>query len=391
VTVDRERGLIVQIKDAHFPGGALAATCPLGQLEMTRNGELQTFDRSAVAVLDDAAHGQPGILIRRATQDGAEISIFVRLAPELDAVDVSYRGERLPRTDSRLHAALRTTLGAALEQVELIHDHPYGVSSIEPQGEYWRKYPTGDWMTSPQEYEKVHNPFTALQFLDFSAGERGLLFLHDGSQAFWKEGSAVKQVLTMYDAWDEDYFVDSIDVNMRIVPHGRLTHALRWKLAQEFVRPPYTAVGRGDAGDLPATFAALWCDAEHVAVTACYRETPEAGAGLGDYAGADIAYPTIVRLVEWNGQEGTVRLAFPGEIAAAYRTNLMGERLETLEATPTEAPLASPIGWSAVTLPMRAFEIATLYVDLLQGRKVTRDLDSRRSVWATSHWITKEG
>ena len=314
----------MQIKDGHFPDGALAQACPLGRLEMTHSGKVETFRLAAVAVVDDQASGQPAILIRRATAEGAEISIFVRLAPELNAVDVSYRGEQLPRTDSRLHAALHTDLGTALPEYELIHDHPFGLSTIDPQGEYWRKYPTGDWMTSPQEYEKVHNPFTALQLLDFSAGDRGLLFVHDGSQALWREGATVKHVLTMYDAWDEDYYVDTINVNVRIVPHGPLTHARRWKIAQEFVRPPYVAVGAGEGGELPPAFAGLWCDAEHVAVTACYRETPDAGAGLEDYASAAIAYPYVVRLVEWNGQPGPVRIAFPGEIAAAYRTESLG-------------------------------------------------------------------
>ncbi len=304
VTVDRARGLIVQIQDAHFPEGALSPACPLGTLEMTCSDKVETFGQAAVAVVEDETSGQPALMIRRATAEGAEIAILVRLAAELDAVDVSYRGEHLPRTDSRLHAALHTDLGTALPEYQLIHDHPYGLSAIDPQGEYWRKYPTGDWMTSPQVYEKVHNPFTALQLLDFAGEERGLLFVHDGSQALWREGTVIKHVLTMYDAWDEDYYVDKIDINVRIVPHGRLTHAARWKIAQEFVRPPYVAVGEGAAGELPPAFAGLWCDAEHVAVTACYRETPEAGAGLDAYAGAAIEYPTVVRLVEWNGQVG---------------------------------------------------------------------------------------
>ena len=161
----------MQIQDAHFPDGALSQACPLGRLEMTRERE----GRDVFAWLPSPsstieASGQPALLIRRATDEGAEISIFVRLAAELDAVDVSYRGEHLPRTDSRLHAALHTNLGTALPEYELIHDHPFGLSTIDPQGEYWRKYPTGDWMTSPQVYEKVHNPFTALQLLDFCRG-----------------------------------------------------------------------------------------------------------------------------------------------------------------------------------------------------------------------------
>jgi alpha-mannosidase len=390
VTVDRVSGLVVQIRDEHFPEGALSEGCPLTQLSMIRNGQVETFSQAAVAVLHDEAGGQPALSIRRTTVGGAELTVLVRLAPELDAVDISYRGDHLPRTDSRFHAALHTTLGTVLPEFELIHDHPFALSPIHAQGEYWRKYPTGDWMTSPQEYEKVHNPFTALQLLDFSGGDRGLLLLHDGSQAFWREGDTVKHVLTMYDAWDEDYFVDTIDVNVRLVPHGLLDNATRWKLAQEFVRPPYIAVGEGASGELPPAFAGLWCDADHVAVTAYYRETADAGAGLDDYAAAGIDYPYVVRLVEWNGESGPVHVAFPGTIAAAYRTNLMGERLETLAVEEIVPRLPSPIPWHAVTVNVRGYEIVTLYLDLEQGRKITRDLDSRRSVWATSHWITKE-
>ena len=329
------------------------------------------------------------------------------LAPELDAVDIRYTAEGLPRTDSRLAAALHTDVSPVsspgLPEVQLIHDHPYGVSAIAPRGEYWRKYPTGDWMTSPQVYEQVHRPFTALQLLDFVAAApadpsapgdsaaRGLLFLHDGSQAFWQaDDGAVKQVLTMYDAWDEDYWVDRIDIRMRVVPHGPLTHADRWRLAQEFVRPVAAAVGTGTAGDLPSTFAPLWCSAPNVAVTALYRETPESGAGLDAYAAAGVAHPYVVRLVEWNGEAGPVQVAFPGEIAAAWRTNLLGELVEQLPPTLVPSPVAGPLPWHAVTVDLHPYEVCTVYLDLVQGRKQTRDLDSRRSVWATAHWVSKE-
>ena len=54
------------------------------------------------------------------------------------------------------------------------------------------------------------------------------------------------------------------------------------------------------------------------------------------------------------------------------------------------APLAGSLGWKAVTVPLRPYETYTLYTDLVEGRKQTRDLDSRRSVWATAHWASKE-
>jgi hypothetical protein len=40
-----------------------------------------------------------------------------------------------------------------------------------------------------------------------------------------------------------------------------------------------------------------------------------------------------------------------------------------------------------VTLPLRAYEIATLYLDLELGRKRSRNLDEYRHVWATVHRV----
>jgi alpha-mannosidase len=40
-----------------------------------------------------------------------------------------------------------------------------------------------------------------------------------------------------------------------------------------------------------------------------------------------------------------------------------------------------------LAFPMRAFEIATIYADIVPGRKQARDLDARREVWATVHRV----
>src|SRR5690606_32490534 len=170
------------------------------------------------------------------------LTVTIALAPHLDAVDVHYHSDGLPRPDSRLHASLQTQIAVSLPGARLIHDHPYGLSEVRAQGAYRKKYPTGDWMTSPQVFEDVRNPFTALQLLDLAGDERGLLYLHDGSQAFFRlddpAGPRVSNVLSMYDAWDENYFDARLSARVRLVPHGPLTHAQRWRLAQEFTRPP---------------------------------------------------------------------------------------------------------------------------------------------------------
>jgi len=57
-----------------------------------------------------------------------------------------------------------------------------------------------------------------------------------------------------------------------------------------------------------------------------------------------------------------------------------------LVATPEEL---EPFGIvpEMIRVPMRPYEIATIYLDLVPGRKVARDLDAKREVWATVHRV----
>ena len=214
VTIDTQSGLASQLHSADFPEGALRPEAPLGQLEMTRAGQVERF--ASVSVELTGSPQAPIVRIHRRGQGGALVTLDVSLAPDQDALDLRFRAASLPRPDARMHAALQTCLAANVPGARLIHDHPYGLSEIAAQGTYLRKYPTADWMTSPQVFEEVVNPFTALQLLDFDDGQRGLLVLHDGSQAMLRDGDVVRSILSMYDAWDEDYFVDSLDARLRI-------------------------------------------------------------------------------------------------------------------------------------------------------------------------------
>jgi alpha-mannosidase len=404
VTVDRQRGVITQIVSAEFPSGMLYAQHPLAALEMTRGGQIERFEHVEVMLLHNASI--PEILVQRRSHGSAtsqaDLSVSIRIAPELDAVDITYASAKLSRPDGGMHTALRTAIAVDLPAFRLIHDHPYGVSEVRANGTYLRKYPTGDWMTSPQVFEEIHNPFTALQFLDFDCGERGLLYLHDGSQAMLRAGATVHNILSMYDPWDEDDFCAELAARVRLVPHSSITHVQRWRLAQEFTRPvlfgssydnvllsPSVGEEEQPVLTLPSRFGPIWCDAPNVVVSAFYRESESAGAQLDSYAGAGMAYPYVLRLVELDGRATTARVWLAGSVAAAYRTNLLGEIGEPLAASPAEAPIGGPIAWSALDVLLRPHEIATIYLDLELGRKVSRDLDAHRSVWATVHRVAE--
>lgn len=385
VVVDRARGIISQIFAPEFPDGMLRSDAPLAELEVTRNGQVERFPGAELEI----ANGQ--IEITRRGRDGALVKVNVSLPPDLDAVDIRYTAHGLPRPDPRMHAALQTTLASNLSEPRLIHDHPYGVSEIKAEGNYLRKYPTGHWMTSPQVFEDILNPFTALQFVDLDGGERGLLYLHDGSQAFFRESpEIIRNVLSMYDAWDEDYFVSDLSAAARLVPHGPISHERRWKLAQEFTRPVLVERSDQPGGGLPSAFGSMWCDAPGTAVTAFYRETEESGAQLSAYAGKGMGFPFVIRLVELNGQPTSGLLHLPGRVAAALRTNLMGEPLESLEVRSEAETLPGLENWSQIPLTLRPHEIVTIYTDVVMGRKMPRNLDSYRHVWATVHRVDQE-
>ncbi|MCS7065285.1 MAG: glycosyl hydrolase-related protein [Fimbriimonadales bacterium] len=99
-------------------------------------------------------------------------------------------------------------------------------------------------------------------------------------------------------------------------------------------------------------------------------------------------FPYVLRLVEFSGEGGVVRLRLPGEVASACCANLLGEPIESLQVQ--EAPPAEGISpWSQIELSLRPYEIATLYLDIVQGRKLPRNLDAYRHVWATVHRVEK--
>lgn len=295
------------------------------------------------------------------SRDGAiDVEINIDEPPDLDEI--------FPKIDGGLNAALQAEfkLGKALR---IIADQPYGVAEIDPQGSYRKKYPTGDWMTSPQWFETVERPFQALTFVDLVADDgSGLLVLHDGSQQWFADEDGVRVILTAYDPWDEDRYDLTGECRFRLIPHQGLTHAQRWRLAQEFTAPPVYVTGEGTIPVQP--FSLVACDAPGVAITAVYRETE-----AFDREGEKLAYPTFVRLVELSGKESHVNLTFGATVDSAWRTNLLGE--------PTEDPCDHDARQVRTTL--RPYEIATVCVDLVEARKQIRDLDAKREIWATVH------
>jgi alpha-mannosidase len=266
----------------------------------------------------------------------------------------------------------------------VVCDQPYGVSEVTPQGTHPKKYPTGDWMTSPQWFEEVEKPFTGLTFVDLQALSGGLLVLHDGSQQWLERDGAYWNVVNAYDPWDEEHFVDDFDARFRIVPHVEIGHSERWRLAQEFRRPLHVAEleQREPGGDLPSVFEPLRVQPHNVLASALYRETRDSGRHVQGYGANrfEADYPFVLRLVELDGLETVAEVDVAGTVASAVKTNLLGEAEQTLAVSEQGQR-------SSLSVPLRSYEIATIYMDIVEGRKQTRDLDAARNVWATVHRV----
>ena len=383
VIVDLESGVVDQIISPVFPDGALHPGQSVGTLEMIRDGRPEIFSLADVRV--EEALGHPVVYIDRRGEDGAAVHLTIALAPLDGGVDLSITADGLPPPDPRMHAGLQTAITPAFS-FTLLHDTPYAIAPLEANASHRRKYPTGDWMTSPQVFERIVRPFTAQSLVDLldTGADRGLLYLHDGSQAFFRTDAGIRNLLTMNDPWDESYFLDRLRARIRLIPHGALTYADRARLAAEFNARPLWRRAVAPLGDVPAPTGGLRLEARSVLATAFHRECARAGEHLPDWAGHAMERPYVVRLAEFDGVGERVTLHVPGRVRAAARTNLLGEHEAALKFSGPSAD-SDGTAWSTVRLEVGPHEIVTLMLDLERGRKQPRDLDAHRRVWATVH------
>lgn len=451
VEIDVERGLVVQIRSRSHPDGALHGDRPLLDLRQLVQGK--RWQRPAVAAVDVSdtsirLHFEPDVLREDETpRPGLEAEarafwIEIGISADGRGVDVAFSGiDSLTRPDPGFGGALRMAIGPAREVAEIRADSAYAVEACGGSGRVSRKYPRGDWMTSPQWFEHVEGSIVAQSFIDLldeSGG--GLLVAHNGCQQWFGADGGVDVILNAYCPWDEArYDPGAFNVPViRLIPHGGLSDAERVRLAREFAesdggqRPAILerAVGalpvgggdRAEAAPAPVSFGGLEVTgAPGVLAHAFYRDSAKAGEHLPDWAGHRMAressgactHPYVIRLVEWNGEPAEVVLKLPGEVASAAKTNLMGEcgawdagnapghapghlrDTGWLSVEPTTPPdwargakfRGREIPWIAVRFAVRPREIATVMADLVMGRKEFRDLDARREVWATVHRV----
>lgn len=288
-----------------------------------------------------------------------------------------YSGQQRP--EPGIAGGFRLELPARFEIDRIYADSPYAIEEAAfVCGS--RKYPEGDWMTSPQWFETVEPITFATSFIDLVAEDgSGVMIVHDRPRAWFRNGNSMQMLLSMHDPWDDNAFHPGFmnaRAEFKLIPHGRWTHRQRWLRAQAAYFGP--EAGDGMKGE-PVSWTPFKLHARGTAITALYREAEGfSGRHLDDYAGAGMGYPFVMRLVEWNGEPDETVVEIEGTVAAAFRTDLLGHIQERLMVEQRG-------GRSFLNVAMRPREIATLYLDIVEGRKVPRDLDAHRDVWATVH------
>jgi alpha-mannosidase len=394
VEIDRTSGLVTQIYSRDFERGLLPRGQPFGALEMLVGSEPERFETVSLEAAGGEGEEWAEFTFVREGRGGSRLRVTYGIAPLHEALWIRVVGERLVRPDPGVSAALSLAIAPAFAPRLVLHDHPYGITPVRADRDHVRKYPTGEWMTSPQVFETVRRPFTSSSLLDLCVAEAngpGLLVVHDGGQAWLREERGVRCLLSLYDAWDEEYFDDSFEAELFLIPHGRLTPTARMRAALELNlgAPRFSdhAAVRG-GGDLPPAFGALSVDAPNVLATSLARVSARDAEHLPRHFAsvAQAREPFALRLVEFDGRPADVLVRVPGGVARAARTNLLGEVLEDLVPTGADAPHGPRgIPWSGLRIQMRPHEIATLMLDLELGRQVPRDLDRHRPVWARAH------
>ncbi len=339
LTPSIEEGLVTQIVAPSHSAGCLAA--PLGTVTGIVRGKSVIFQLGKVD--REFTMYEPIYRSEFEVPEVANMSITYGHEDTLPALDMTMQSVWTGKgPDPGIHAGWRMPIRPSFKVSQIFADQPYGVSEVKSGSKGYRKYPTGDWMTSPQWFEEVVGAFTSISFVDLVAEDgTGLLVIHDGSQQFWLTDGGVDVQLSMLDPWDENRAESGFNAGFRLIPHGTLTNSERWRLGQEFLNP-LRMVATTEGGDLPAAFSALSCDSPNVIPTAFYRETENlSGKHVENYAGRGMGYPFIVRLVEFDGLATEATLTVAGTVAAAYKTNLLGQ-IEQVLHPPASSSISGP-------------------------------------------------
>jgi len=366
VRIDRRTGVINSLRSVASGAEFVREDVPLNALHLPFGDRVYRSQEGVQSVqAEQAGPVLASVVVEGALGDVARFRSRVRLQALSPHVEVETHLRFLQRPEPSMMRSLQTDIAARLERTEIWHDHPFAVTPIRAEGVYRKKYPTGDWMTSPQFFEEVVHPFTGLNFVLLTDGTRGLQYLHAGNQGFLRDGDIVRNILFMYDAWDEENWVREVTLRYAYRPWDSLPDRhLLLREAIAFNRAPMAATrDRTLDAQLPPSMRFVHTEGE-VVLSAFYRE--------GEWC--------VLRAYEVNGRHTEARFTFYGPVEQAERVNML-----------LREPSPLPIEGSTVSVAFRPHEIVTVRLRLEKARKQFRPLDDYRNVWVETTTMAHRG
>lgn len=245
-------------------------------------------------------------------------------------------------TDAQVEEELDETLAGSLRRVftpafpaAYYHDWPFGVSETGITNEFRRSFPSRPtW-----RQEVVRNHVTGLNLLDCQGSKAGLLYVHDGNQAFLRDGALIANILSCYDPWDEGYYPTRQSFRSALIVHGPWLNSDRLRAAIGFNAPMPAVVEPCREGPWPTSRSWLEIETPGLVASAFYRD------------GAHV----LLRLYDADGQARQVRLRPGFAVASAGLVNLRGDIIQ---------PLTTENG--AILLDLRPYQIATIRLTPVQ-------------------------
>ncbi|MBZ5561030.1 MAG: hypothetical protein LAP13_01270 [Acidobacteriia bacterium] len=359
--IDRYHGTIVSLRRRGDPQDFVDPSRPLLALT-ARVGETMRNSTEGIESVEPGEQGPviASAVIRGHLAEGVRFETEVRVIAGLGRLEVHPKLFLDQRLDPTLADSLQHRVVPRLDAPQIYSDYPFAVSVVHPRGVYQKKYPTGDWMTSKQFFEEIKAPFTGLNLVDLEDDHRGLLLVHGGNEGFFGAENGYRQVLSMYDAWDESYWAHTQSMGFAFIPHSGYAHHDRLRAGLDFNRPLLAVISgeQAEKPNLPPSESFLKLDAPNVILSAFYRENDGS--------------PTL-RVYEADGRPANVQLVSWGEVATAAKVDLLGDIISRLNPE-----------HESLRLKLRPHEIVTLKLDLIRARKQWRNLDASRQVWVES-------
>ena len=336
VAVSKQTGCITSLVDIKSGNETLAPNACGNQLQTFKdtpqeydawNIDPGTLDHNTpIDSVDSVTLTNPGAL--RATAEvqrhwqASKFTQRISLDADADMVEV---GNNVDWHET--HVLLKAAFPIAAKNEKATYEIPYG--SIE--------------RTTLREnsFQKAQFEVPALNWADFGDARQGLTIVNDSKYGYDDEGNVLRLTLLRSPA-SPDPDADRGEQHFR---YALYPHAGTWKQAQtvhrgyEFNYPVTAMQVAAHEGALPKEQSFVSVENPNVVLTAIKK--------------AEDSNALIVRMVEWAGQGGEVKLHLPSGATTATVTNLM------------EKPEGSPLTFSGNTLtaPIKPYEILTLQVN----------------------------